>query len=124
MTGVFVAEVTPEFSLESIGAERLFREFGKFPAIKRDISMIAPENLTNEKIMHEMWSAAKEMGEAGEWLTHVQLFDRFLQEEKKSLAYTLTYRDKKRTLTTEEITTVHDKIRERLKRELGVELRE
>jgi phenylalanyl-tRNA synthetase beta chain len=124
MTGVFVAEVTPEFSLGSIGSERLYREFGKFPAIKRDISMIAPENLTNEKIMDEMWSAAKEMGEAGEWLTHVQLFDRFLQEEKKSLAYTLTYRDKKRTLTTEEITTVHDKIRERLKRELGVDLRE
>ena len=86
--------------------------------------MIAPENLTNEKIMDEIWSATKEMGEAGEWLTHVQLFDRFLQEEKKSLAYTLTYRDKKRTLTAEEITTVHDKIRERLKRELGVDLRE
>ena len=43
---------------------------------------------------------------------------------KKSLAYALTYRDKTRTLTNDEITVVHAKIRERLQRELGVELRE
>src|SRR5205823_15004293 len=43
---------------------------------------------------------------------------------KKSLAYTLTYRDKTRTLTNDEITVVHAKVRERLQRELGVELRE
>jgi phenylalanyl-tRNA synthetase beta subunit len=36
----------------------------------------------------------------------------------------LTYRDKTRTLTNEEITVVHAQIRERLQRELGVELRE
>ena len=43
---------------------------------------------------------------------------------RKSLAYTLTYREKTRTLTNDEITVVHAKIRERLQRELGVELRE
>lgn len=123
-TGVFVAEVTPDFSLGSIRSEQLFREFAKFPTIKRDISMIAPETLANERIIEEMWTAAREIGEAGERLEKVQLFDLFVKEGKKSLAYTLTYRDKKRTLTTEEITAVHDQIRERLKRELGVELRE
>ena len=43
---------------------------------------------------------------------------------RKSLAYSLTYRDKNRTLTPDEVSAAHDRIRERLKRELGVELRE
>ena len=64
-------------------------------------------------------------------LATIELFDLFSGKEaaslgagKKSLAYTLTYRDKTRTLTNDEITVVHAKIRERLQRELGVELRE
>jgi phenylalanyl-tRNA synthetase beta subunit len=36
----------------------------------------------------------------------------------------LTYRDRSRTLTNEEVSEVHARIRERLKRELGVTLRE
>jgi phenylalanyl-tRNA synthetase beta chain len=64
-------------------------------------------------------------------LASIELFDVFSGGQaqnfgagKKSLAYALTYRDKTRTLTNDEITVVHAKIRERLQRELGVELRE
>jgi len=67
----------------------------------------------------------------GPLLASVELFDVFsggegknFGAEKKSLAYALTYRDKTRTLTNDEITVVHAKVRERLQRELGVELRE
>jgi phenylalanyl-tRNA synthetase beta chain len=59
----------------------------------------------------------------------VQLFDLFKDatdsmNSGKSLAYRLTYRAKNRTLTNEEVNAAHAKIRERLKRELGVTLRE
>ena len=64
-------------------------------------------------------------------LERVELFDLFSGKQaenlgagRKSLAYSLTYRDKNRTLTNDEVTVVHDGIRERLKRELGAELRE
>jgi len=43
---------------------------------------------------------------------------------KKSLAYRLTYRDRSRTLTSEEVNAAHAKIRERLRSDLGAELRE
>ena len=43
---------------------------------------------------------------------------------KKSLAYSLTYRDKNRTLTTEEVSAAHARIRERLRSDIGAELRE
>ena len=63
-------------------------------------------------------------------LESVQLFDLFEGEAAvglgagKSLAYRLTYRDRSRTLTNEEVTAAHAKIRERLRRDLGAELRE
>jgi phenylalanyl-tRNA synthetase beta chain len=64
-------------------------------------------------------------------LESVQLFDLFTAKQEadsinsgKSLAYRLTYRAKNRTLTNEEVNAAHAKIRERLKRELRVTLRE
>jgi phenylalanyl-tRNA synthetase beta chain len=45
-------------------------------------------------------------------------------EMRKSLAYSLTYRDKNRTLTSEEVNAVHARIRERLRNDVGAELRE
>jgi phenylalanyl-tRNA synthetase beta chain len=115
-----------ELNLEAHSASRpTYREIDKFPTITRDIAMIVPENLAHEKILETIVTANEPL------LARVELFDVFSGEqaknfgaEKKSMAYALTYRDKTRTLTNEEITVVHAKIRERLKRELGVELRE
>ena len=121
---VFFAELKLDFSGHS-AARGAFREIDKFPAITRDIAMIVPENLSHEKIMTTILTANEPL------LASVELFDVFGGEqaknfgaEKKSMAYALTYRDKTRTLTNEEITVVHAKILERLQRELGVELRE
>jgi phenylalanyl-tRNA synthetase beta chain len=103
-----------------------FSEFSRFPAIRRDIAMIVPDEITHEQILRTIWDAKEPL------LENVSFFDRYSGPDaerrfgagKKSMAYALTYRDKTRTLTNEEITVVHAKIRERLQRELGVELRE
>jgi phenylalanyl-tRNA synthetase beta chain len=121
---VLVAEIDIEPGL--IGEKRAtFREIEKFPSVTRDIAMIVPEKLSHEEIVSTIADAREAL------LVSVELFDVFSgkQEQnfgagKKSMAYTLTYRDKTRTLTNDEITVVHAKIRERLQRELGVELRE
>jgi phenylalanyl-tRNA synthetase beta chain len=64
-------------------------------------------------------------------LDRIELFDLFsgrgaesIGAGRKSLAYSLTYLDKNRTLTSGEVNAAHGRIRERLKSELGVELRE
>jgi len=109
------------------GAERRlrFREIDKFPSVGRDIAMIVPEKLSHAEIIAAIEGAREPL------LATIELFDLFSGKEaaafgagKKSLAYTLTYRDKTRTLTNDEVAVVHAKIRERLQRELGVELRE
>ena len=122
---VLVAEVNADRFLDRVAAAKKFRELDRYPAITRDIAMIVPEKLTHVEILRAIQEAAEPL------LETVQLFDLFEIGEGaaatasgKSLAYRLTYRAKNRTLTNEEVTTVHAKIRERLKRELGATLRE
>jgi len=118
---VFVAEVDVDLALRGIGSQKSFREIEKFPEVTRDIAMIVPEEISHAKILQAIESPKEPL------LESVQLFDLFTEEmgtARKSLAYRLTYRDRSRTLTSEEVSAVHAKIRERLQRDLGAELRE
>ena len=122
---VLVAELNADRFLDRVASAKKFRELGRYPAITRDIAMIVSEKLTHAEILRGIEEPAEPL------LESVQLFDLFTTKEGadptvsgKSLAYRLTYRAKNRTLTNEEVTAAHAKIRERLKRELGVTLRE
>jgi phenylalanyl-tRNA synthetase beta chain len=122
---VFVAELNADFLLDNGHSAKKFLELDRYPAITRDIAMIVPEKLTHAEILRGIQEPVEPL------LESVQLFDLFEIEEgltatasRKSLAYRLTYRAKNRTLTNEEITKAHAKIRERLKSELGATLRE
>jgi phenylalanyl-tRNA synthetase beta chain len=121
---VFIAELDLD-RFPMGGSAKKFRELDRYPSITRDIAMIVPEKLTHAEILRVIENPSEPL------LESVQLFDLFTTKEAsaptvsgKSLAYRLTYRAKNRTLTNEEVTAAHAKIRERLKRELSVTLRE
>ena len=120
--GVFVAELHADLLLNTRALATRFHEIERFPAITRDIAMIVPENISHQEIERVIHSVREPL------LDRVELFDLFASNEigpaRKSLAYSLTYRDRNRTLTNEEVTAAHAKIRERLQRDLGAELRE
>ena len=122
---VFVAEIDMPNELEAAAGLPKFRELQRFPSISRDIALLAPAALRHEEILATIESAREPL------LATVDLFDLFAGQGtenfgpgRKSLAYSLTYLDKNRTLTAEEVSAAHDRIRERLKSELEVELRE
>jgi phenylalanyl-tRNA synthetase beta chain len=117
---VFVAELHADLLLRD-ELQRKFSELDKFPAVTRDIAMIVPEEIPHEKISRAIQEPREPL------LESVELFDLFTDkvgETRKSLAYRLTYRDRSRTLTNEEVNAAHAKIRERLRSDLGAELRE
>jgi phenylalanyl-tRNA synthetase beta chain len=121
---VFLAELNLD-RFPMGGSAKKFRELDRYPAITRDIAMIVPNKLTHVEILQVVENPAEPL------LESVQLFDLFTAKDEadsissgKSLAYRLTYRAKNRTLTNEEVTVAHANIRERLKRELRVTLRE
>jgi len=119
---VFVAEAHADLLLIAEETATKFHEIEKFPGATRDIAMIVPEEIPHETILHSIEEPREPL------LESVELFDLFSGREigaaRKSLAYRLTYRDRSRTLTSEEVNAAHAKIRERLRRDLGAELRE
>jgi len=118
---VFFAELNVASIAGAAQRTKMFHETERFPAVTRDIAMIVPENVTHAQVIDLVQSEKEPL------LESVELFDLFtgeLGEARKSLAYRLTYRDRSRTLRNEEVTAAHARIRERLQRELGAELRE
>jgi phenylalanyl-tRNA synthetase beta chain len=120
--GVFIAELNLDVLLAKEQQTKKFREIERFPAITRDIAIFVPEKISHEDVVKAIKNPIEPL------LDSVEVFDCYPGtkggEERKSLAYRLTYRDRSRTLTSEEVTAAHAKIRERLQRELGAELRE
>jgi len=104
---------------------KLFTGLERYPAVRRDIAMFVAPNVTHAEVLRVIDSANESL------LERIELFDLFTEkvgqnagQNRKSLAYSLTYRDKNRTLTNEEVSAVHARIRDRLQREVRAELRE
>ena len=118
---VLFAELNVDLVLSAQESAKTFHEIERFPAVTRDIAMIVPEKISHAEILRAIQEPEEPL------LESVQLFDLFTEEigeARKSLAYRLTYRSQSRTLTSEEVTAAHAKIRERLRHDLGAELRE
>ncbi|PZR73864.1 MAG: hypothetical protein DLM52_10365, partial [Chthoniobacterales bacterium] len=102
-----------------------FAGLERYPAIRRDVAMFVAPDVAHEQILRVIASENEPL------LERVELFDLFSEKEdgtnaaaRKSLAYSLTYREKNRTLTHEEVNAAHARIRERLRNEIGAQLRE
>jgi len=99
-----------------------YAALSQFPGTSRDIAFVAPEALTHQEVVDFITKAKLKS------LEKVELFDIFRDEKsvgagKKSLAYSLTFRHPERTLTDDEVNNSMEKLRERLAKELQVELR-
>ena len=100
--------------------DRKYEAVAKFPAIKRDLSM----TVSKEIFVGQLEKIIKKSG--GKLLESVELFDVYegnqIEAGKKSVAYSLTFRAKDRTLEESEINVIVEKILNKLT-ELGAELR-
>ncbi len=104
---------------------RKYREIARFPSTSRDIAMLVPLTLSHAAISAVLAKAKEPL------LAEVELFDVFtdatgakVPADKKSLAYSLTYRSAERTLTADEVNAAHSRLKKRLTEELAVALRE
>ncbi len=106
-------------------APREFVPIAKFPAITRDIAAVLPRSLGFGEVERVVRDAGEPL------LADLEPFDIFTDErgeklpaDRKSLAFSLTFRSPERTLTTEEINAACDRLRGRLREQLGIEFRE
>ena len=114
-----------ELDFEKLGSyasrRTTFQTLPKYPAIVRDLAIVADEAFEAQAVLDTIDLCSDLPVE------NARLFDLYrgrpLPTGKKSLAYSIAYRDPTRTLTDEEVNRLHQKLIERVTRQLGVELR-
>ena len=96
-------------------------EVPKFPAVERDIAIIVDESVEVGQIEKIIVKQGKKL------LESIKLFDIYrdekIGENKKSVAYALTFRDKSKTLSDDEINTIMSNIIANLEKTLDAKLR-
>ena len=97
-----------------------YKEASKYPTISKDLAFIVPKDMMSS----EVEGIIKKAG--GRLLSDIKVFDVYekLEDNKKSIAYSLTFMDSNRTLTEEEVMNVFNNIIERVITTLNVELRD
>lgn len=117
----YLAEVNLSKVTKYSKVNKKYVEVPKFPAVERDIAIIVDEKVEVGQIEKIITKKAKKL------LEKMQLFDIYRNEKlgdnKKSVAYSLIFRDKNRTLSDEEINGVMENIIGELQKTLNAELR-
>ena len=117
----YLAEVNVTKIVKYSRQNKKYVEVPKFPAVERDIAVIVDEKVEVGQIEKIITKKSKKL------LESATLFDIYRDEKiganKKSVAYSLIFRDKKKTLSDEEINTAMENIISELEKVLGAELR-
>ena len=118
---VYLAEINLSKLTKYARENKKYTEVPKFPAVERDIAIIVDENVEVGKIEKVITKKAKRI------LENAKLFDIFrnekIGENKKSVAYSLSFRDKSKTLSDDEVNQTMENIIKELQKEFNAELR-
>lgn len=118
---VFVFEINLSRLLSKKVGKMKFKEISKFPNVKKDVAFIVDKNITSKEIEMVIKKAS------GSALTNIEVFDVYtgenVGENEKSIAYSLTFNDTKRTLTEEEVMENFKKIIESVEKKCNARLR-
>lgn len=121
-TRAYCCEIFFDNVIRNANIAKAYEPLPKYPATSRDIALIVDEDVQ----VGEIEGIIKEEGKS--ILEKVQLFDVYrgkqVAEGKKSVAFALTYRDKNKTLTDDDVAKVHGKVLEALKEKINATLRE
>jgi phenylalanyl-tRNA synthetase beta chain len=119
---VFVFEIDGAFLIEKVTGDRTFEPLSKFPAVYRDLSLVAKKSVECAKIQEVILREGKELVES------VTLFDLFeggkIDPSEKAMAFRICYRSRETTLDGKDINKLHESIVEKIGKETGARLRE
>jgi phenylalanyl-tRNA synthetase beta chain len=118
---VFVAELSLD-ALEALpGRVVRYRPLARHPGVQRDLAVVVGADVPAAGVTRAIEAIRPP------WLRRVALFDVYQGAQvgpgRRSLAYALLYQADDRTLTDAEVNRVHAEVVERLRADLGVEVR-
>lgn len=117
----FIFELSLDKMIRGEKIARKYQKINPYPSSSRDIALLVDRSISHAKIEEVIRE------EAGEYLTDIHLFDLYegenIAEDKKSMAYSLSFESKKRTLKEKEVNDAFDQIKDALVREFDLEIR-
>ncbi|WP_234119152.1 phenylalanine--tRNA ligase subunit beta [Clostridium hydrogenum] len=117
----YIAELNLDELIENASIIRKYKPIPKFPAVTRDMAVLVDEGI----LVQQIEDIIKRQG--GSILESFKLFDVYQGVQvpigKKSVAYSITYRDENKTLVDKDVEKAHNKIVKTLEHVLGAELR-
>lgn len=124
---VYLAEINITKIVKYSRANKKYTEVPKFPAAERDIAVIVDEDVQVGDIEKAITKKCKKLLKGQKGLEELKLFDIYrdekIGENKKSVAYSLIFRDKTKSLSDDEINPVMEEITKELEEKFGAELR-
>jgi len=118
---IYVAELSLNALMTKIKPIK-FKEASKYPEIIKDMAFIVKKETTSEDIENIIKRAG------GRLLTNIHVFDVYtgenVNDDEKSIAYSLTFQDPNRTLTEEEVTEVFNNIIKNVEEKIDAKLRD
>jgi len=127
---VYILELDIDAVLPLVTWVKQFTPLAKYPAVRRDISVIVDRTLESAALMKIIKAMGKGLIES------VEIFDVYegkqIDPSEKALAVRISYRsnkrtltdDDKRTLTDDEVNTIHEEVIAEIRRQTGGRLRE
>jgi phenylalanyl-tRNA synthetase beta chain len=119
---LYVAEIDFDRMAEAALPGRTYQGLSRFPAVKRDLAVLIPEDVLESQVRDVIISSG------GPLVETVEVFDVYTGDQvpagMKSLAYAIDFRSPERTLTEAEIDDLQRKIEKNLKSELGGSIRD
>jgi phenylalanyl-tRNA synthetase beta chain len=120
-TPILVADLDLDTLLELIPTLRATVAVPTLPAVLEDLALVVDESLPAERVAELIRATG------GKIVTDVRLFDVYRGEKvgagKKSLAYSITYQARDKTLSDKDVAGIRTRIVRRLEQELGAALR-
>ena len=114
-----------ELSLTSVASKKTrsykYKEQNKFPSIIKDVAFVMPKTMNSLEVEKEIRRSS------GKLLKNITVFDVYVgenvKEDEKSIAYSLTFGDETRTLTSEEVNELFNKVIDEVTKKLNLTIR-
>ena len=123
----YLAEVNITKIVKYSKQNKKYHEVPKFPAVERDIAIIVDEKIEVGEIEKAIIRKTRKLLKGKKSLEELKLFDIYrdekIGENKKSVAYSLVFRDSSKSLSDDEINPVMEEITKELENKFNAELR-
>lgn len=118
---VYIAELNFDTIIEIANLERQYKPLPKYPAIVRDLAIVLDKDILVKDIEERILENGKGL------IEKIDLFDIYIgeqiPEDKKSVAFSITYRSGEGTLKDEEVTKIHNNIISKVEENFEAKLR-